>query len=99
MEMTPGARSLWEVHYERLTSPIPGVLGQVISRGAPHTIRLAMLYALLDQTASITENHLKAALAVWDAAARSAAHICGARGWLTERLNASWQHCSRHQGA
>jgi hypothetical protein len=79
MAMTPGARSLWEDEYQRLTSPPPGVLGLVTSRAAPHTIRLAMIYALLDRTALITDDHLRAALAVWDAAARSAAFIFGMR--------------------
>jgi hypothetical protein len=77
LAMTPAARTLWESHYERLTTPPPGVLGSVTSRAAPHTVRLAMLYALLDRTALITDDHLGAALAVWDASARCAAYIFG----------------------
>jgi hypothetical protein len=79
MAMTPAARSLWEEQYERLTTPPRGVLGLITSRAAPHTIRLAMLYALLDRTAQITDDHLRAALALWSAAARSAAYIWGDR--------------------
>jgi hypothetical protein len=79
MAMTPAARSLWEAEYERLTSPSPGAFGLATSRAAPHAIRLAMLYALLDRTASIADDHLRAALAIADAAARSAAHIWGTR--------------------
>jgi hypothetical protein len=77
MTMTAGTRTLWEDHYERLTTPPPGALGLVTSRAAPHTIRLAMLYALLDGTDKISPDHLGAALALWDAAARSAAYIFG----------------------
>jgi hypothetical protein len=36
-----------------------------------------MLFALADGSAVITDDHLSAALAVWDACARSAAHIFG----------------------
>jgi hypothetical protein len=75
--MTSSARTLWEDHYERLTTPPPGALGLVTSRAAPHVIRLGMQYALLDRTAQISADHLQAALAIWYAAARSAAHIWG----------------------
>jgi hypothetical protein len=77
MSMNFASRALWERHYERLTTPPPGALGAVTSRGAPHTLRLAMLYALLDRTAVIADDHLGAALALWDASARCAAFIFG----------------------
>jgi hypothetical protein len=77
LTMSLTARVLWESHYERLTTPPPGVLGKVTSRAAPHTIRLAELYALFDRSAVIVPDHLLAALALWDAAARSTAFIWG----------------------
>jgi hypothetical protein len=77
VNLTPAARALWEQHYERLTTPPPGVLGAVTSRGAPHTLRLAMQYALLDRSRSIADDHLGAALALWEASARCAAYIFG----------------------
>ena len=77
IEMTRSAQSLWASHYARLTTPPPGMLGAITSRAAPHTLRLAAIYALLDQTASIADDHLAAALAVWDAADRCAAYIFG----------------------
>lgn len=77
MAMSHAARKLWESHYVRLTTPPPGALGAVTSRGAPHTLRLAMTYALMDRTASIADDHLSAALALWDASARCAAYIFG----------------------
>jgi hypothetical protein len=75
--MSRPARGLWCDHYDRLTTPPPGALGEVLSRGAPHVIRLAMLYALTDRESVITDDHLRAALALWDASARCAAFIFG----------------------
>jgi hypothetical protein len=72
------ARALWESAYGRLTTPAPGVLGAVTNRGAPHVLRLALIYALLDGRAVIEEEHLVAALCLWDASFRCAAHIFGA---------------------
>jgi hypothetical protein len=77
MTMSLPAKGLWCDHYERLTTPPPGALGEVLSRGAPHVIRLAMLYALTDRESVITDDHLRAALALWDASARCAAFIFG----------------------
>jgi hypothetical protein len=77
MEMTPEARTLWESSYPGLTTPPPGKLGAVTSRGAPHAIRLAMHYALMDRSGWITVDHLEAALALWRASARCAAFIFG----------------------
>jgi hypothetical protein len=77
MAMSPDARLLWESHYDRLTTPPPGVLGPATNRAAPHVLRLAMKYALLDRTAVISTDHLGAALALWDAAAQSARYIFG----------------------
>jgi hypothetical protein len=77
MKMTDAARTLWESHYARLTTPPPGTLGLITSRAAPHTLRLAMLYALTDCTARIAVDHLEAALALWNYAVRSAAYIFG----------------------
>jgi hypothetical protein len=77
LALTPGARALWAEHYLRLTTPPPGVLGAVTSRAAPHTLRLATMYALLDRRGEIVDDHLLAALALWDASARCAAFIFG----------------------
>jgi hypothetical protein len=50
----------------------------VTSRAEAQCIRLALIYALLDGMASIELPHIKAALAVWEYAETSAAHIFGA---------------------
>lgn len=77
MALTPDARALWEGRYAGLTTTPPGVLGSVTSRSAPHVLRLAMLYALVDRRPEIADDHLRAALGLWDASARCAAYIFG----------------------
>jgi hypothetical protein len=68
-----GARELWWHTYPQLTQPADGLAGTLTARAEAHTIRLALLYALLDGQRRIQPQHLQAALALWDYAARSAA--------------------------
>ena len=70
--MDPGARELWHHAYQQLARPLPGVLGQITARAEAHVIRLALLYALADGKQRIDPQHLDAALALHDYAARSA---------------------------
>jgi hypothetical protein len=67
------ARQLWREAYARLAQPQPGVAGLVNARAEAHTIRLALIYALTDGASQINQHHLRAALALQDYAARSAA--------------------------
>jgi len=64
--------------YQRLAQPQPGIAGAISARAEAHTIRLALTYALLDNTRQIQPAHLTAALALWDYAHRSAT-------WALER--------------
>jgi hypothetical protein len=80
--MTEAARTEWNAVYEHLSAEQPGLLGAVIARAEAQVIRIALIYALLDCTAETTKcwidvAHLKAALAVWEYAEASAAHIFG----------------------
>ena len=54
-------------------SPADGLAGQLTARAEAHTIRLALLYALLDGATPDQDRAPQAALALWDYAARSAA--------------------------
>ena len=72
IRLDPGARELWHHAYQQLARPLPGVLGQITARAEAHTIRLALLYALADGKQRIDPQHLDAALALHDYAARSA---------------------------
>lgn len=71
------SRELWTEVYEGLSEGKPGLHGAVTSRGEAQTLRLAVLYAVLDRSRTIDLPHLKAALAVWRYAEESALHIFG----------------------
>ena len=91
VKLDPAARELWWHTYPQLTKPGEGLADQVCARAEAHTIRLALLYALLDGQRHIQPQHLKAALALWDYAARSATWALGqATGDpLAEQLHAA----------
>ena len=86
----PATRApLWHTAYRQLARPLPGVLGQITARAEAHTIRLALLYTLADGAKQIGPQHLDAALALHDYAARSAAWaLTGATGQpLAEQIH------------
>ncbi|MGH9068002.1 MAG: DUF3987 domain-containing protein [Acidimicrobiales bacterium] len=71
------ARTIWWETYPILSAPRPGLLGAICGRAEAHVVRLALLYALLDHGFAIGASHLRAALALWDYAAASAAFVFG----------------------
>ena len=71
------ARSAWREVYGDLSRGQPGLFGAVTSRAEAQTMRLALVYALLDGSAVIRSDHLFAALAVWGYAESSARFIFG----------------------
>jgi hypothetical protein len=73
LKLEAAARELWWHAYPQLTQPGDGLAGDLTARAEAHTIRLALIYALLDAQRQIKTEHLTAALALWDYAARSAA--------------------------
>jgi hypothetical protein len=72
MGRSPAARDLWHQMYPALTADRPGLWGKVTSRGEAQTLRLSMIYALLDGSVTIEVPHLQAAFAVWEYAEASA---------------------------
>ena len=60
-----------------LTEPQAGLAGAVCDRAEAHVVRLALLYALIDQAHEIALEHLDAALALWEYAAASARWVFG----------------------
>jgi hypothetical protein len=74
---SPKAEKLWIASYPRLTADIPGLLGAVTGRAEAQVLRLAVIYALLNQSIVIRVPHLRAAIAVWRYCARSARYIFG----------------------
>jgi hypothetical protein len=77
LAMTEAARKIWHGVYSHLSQGQPGLLGAIIARAEAQVIRLALIYALLDQRTEIDVAHLEAALAVWEYCEASAAGVFG----------------------
>ena len=78
LRLHPGAEEHWTTSYEEMAErSMEGLTGALTSRAEAHSMRLALIYALLDGASSIEVGHLEAALALWDYAARSAAWALG----------------------
>ena len=75
--MTDVAAEAWEENYAVLSGDRPGLLGAILGRAEAQVIRIALIYALLDNTERIDLPHLRAALAVWGFCEDSAAQIWG----------------------
>ena len=75
--MTPEAAGFWEEIYPVLSKDQPGLLGAITARAEAQTIRLALVYALLDSAPQITQEHLEAAQAVWTFCDDSARYVFG----------------------
>lgn len=77
IEMTDAARQIWATVYPTLSEGHLGLLGAVTARAEAQCIRLAELYALMDEAQEIDRAHLLAAFALWERAEASARHIFG----------------------
>ena len=75
---TEACQKLWAAVYPRLSVARPGLAGAATARGEAQVLRVAMIYALLDEKDKIDEPHLLAALAVWEYCEASARHVFGA---------------------
>jgi Protein of unknown function (DUF3987) len=73
------ADRLWAEVYPNLSKAEEGLIGAVISRAEAQVMRLACLYALLDQSKTVGSKHLEAALALWRYSETSARLIFGDR--------------------
>jgi hypothetical protein len=87
MTRSPAAQELWRSLYPALTAGGSGLAAAATGRGEAQTLRLSLLYALLDGKSVIDVPHLQAAHAVW-CYCRSSAHIifCQAQEDPLERL-------------
>jgi len=77
--MSAGARAQWGEIYPEISKDHSGLAGSIVNRGEAQTLRLALIYALLEGQTSIMERHLEAALALWRYAQESAMYIFGDR--------------------
>jgi hypothetical protein len=73
----PDASELWREAYADLSSGRPGLYGQVTSRAEAQVLRLSLIYALLDRSATIRREHVEAALGFWGYCQQSARLIFG----------------------
>ena len=71
------ADRLWAAVYEELAASHQGLFGAVTSRAEAQVLRLSMIYALLDESAIIRAEHLRAARALWKYCEDSARYIFG----------------------
>ncbi len=71
------AVSTWCEIYSPLSEGKPGLFGAVIGRAEAQVVRLAALYAVMDESYTVEQEHLEAALALWDYADASALYIFG----------------------
>jgi len=69
------AREIWKNVYPQLSEAKPGLIGAVLSRSEAQVMRLACVYALMDCSKVVQEDHLYAALALWDYAEASICYI------------------------
>lgn len=74
---TPAARALWHKVYPALSEGRPGLAGSLTARAEAHVVRLATIYALMDEKCLIDVPHLQAALALWRYCEDSVRYIWG----------------------
>jgi hypothetical protein len=77
MYRDPQAKAAWHAVYGLLSEDRTGLANTLLARAEAQVLRLSMLYALLDCSATIRHEHLNAALALWQYAEDSAAAIFG----------------------
>ncbi len=72
-----GAREAWREVYGPLSDGKPGLFGAVVGRAEAQVMRLAALYAIMNESYEIEHEHLLAALALWEYAEASARYVFG----------------------
>jgi hypothetical protein len=77
ISMSEPAQARWCEEYPALSSGGEGLLAHITSRAEAQTVRLGLIYALLDQSQTIELVHLEAGLAVWKYCEASARYIFG----------------------
>jgi ATP phosphoribosyltransferase regulatory subunit HisZ len=77
VSMTTGARKVWESVYPKLSEGHDGLLGSATARAEAQCLRLALLYALLDEQPEIDVAHVLAGIAVWEYCDATARFVFG----------------------
>lgn len=91
VHLSPAARRCWADIYHALAETHPGITGGLLARSEAHVLRLALIYSLIDDTTVIDTEHLAAASAIWDYAARSVGMLFGSTtaNPLAEQIHAA----------
>ena len=74
-EMDDDARDYWSAIYPRLSKSLPGITGSLLGRSEVYCRMLAMVFALLDKTTTISAQHIKAAECWFDYGRQSIEYI------------------------
>jgi Protein of unknown function (DUF3987) len=77
MTRSPVARDLWAKMYDGFGDGPGGLAGAVSARPEAQCLRLSVVYAALDGSATIEPDHLRAAGAVWRYCEQSALYVFG----------------------
>ena len=77
LEWSKEAKKEWCEFYKSIPRKGGGIVGDIVARGDPHVLRISMIFAVLDRSALITVEHLRAAIAFWKYCERSAAWVFG----------------------
>ncbi|MBY0549751.1 MAG: DUF3987 domain-containing protein [Candidatus Obscuribacterales bacterium] len=75
LTMHNDAEELWCDIYPELTSERGGIVGVITARAEAHVLRLAAVYAILDQKRTISTEHLRSATSAWQYCLDSARYI------------------------
>jgi hypothetical protein len=75
----PEATAAWRDVYPELSRERDGLVGALLGRAEAQTLRLSVLYAVLDQSPLIRLPHLQAALAVWAYCEQSVLYLFAGR--------------------
>ncbi|MBW1974531.1 MAG: DUF3987 domain-containing protein [Deltaproteobacteria bacterium] len=89
VEFSEDALEAWgDIYYSLAQSNYPGLLGALLDRAEAQILRLALLYAVLDQSSVINAEHLFSARAFWKYSEASARFVFGETytDEITERL-------------
>ncbi len=73
------ANGMWETIYYLLSEGRPGLAGGLLNRAEAQVLRLSLIYALMDCSSVIREEHLQAATALWDYCEASVFYIFGTK--------------------
>jgi hypothetical protein len=80
-----GVRDRWQVIYGRLMNVGDGPVAAATDRAEAQILRIAFLFAVLDQSPTIKLPHLEAGLACWEFASQSASKLFGGSKALSPR--------------